>query len=142
MLRVAFDGYVEKFNARDYAGALGYWAPNFEVLVQNQVLCRTPDEFLKLYAFLHSFLDESIRVDRYLSDADNVFIEARVRVAGKRSLTRPMIEAAGFNAIMPIEPGEIHEIPQFIHYHLVGGKFSRVACVVSGNIASVAARAV
>lgn len=59
--------------------------------MQNQVLCRTPDEFLK---------------------------------------------TAGFNSLMPIEPGDIHKIPQFIHYHRVGGKYVKVACVVAGDIVS------
>jgi hypothetical protein len=134
MRREIFDEYLDKFNARDYAGALGFWAPDFELVVQQQVLCRSAADFRKFYGFLHTYIDESIAVDRFLSDERQLFLEARVRVAGKRDLTRAMIDAAGFDGFMPIAAGEVYEIPQFIHYHIEAGLFRRVSCLVAGPV--------
>lgn len=127
MNRSEFDLYLEKFNARDYLGFLEYYADKFE-LVFAGVSLKSRKEVLNFYAFLHHYLKETVIVDHFVSDENMIAIEARVRIEGVVDLSAEMIAASDYPGLLPLKAGEVVEIPQFIHYHIVDGKFVRVEC--------------
>lgn len=134
MLRATYDKYLNSFNGANYDEVLKFWAPEFVVYVGEDVLFDSPQSLKKTYAFLHSHVTEEILVDRYLSDNDSVFMEARVRITAKKELSQKAIEAEGLKWLAPIPAGVAFEIPQFIHYSLEDGKFKKGICLVSGPV--------
>ena len=129
MDRQTYDGYLAKFNARDYDGVLDYFAQDFEVSFAGYSL-RSRAAVLDFYRFLHSYIKETIVIDRFLSDDRTLVLEARVQLEGIRELTFEDAKRAGFERLAAPPPGVSLVIPQFIHYHLEGGKFVRALCAV------------
>ena len=127
MNRADYERYLACFNARDYEGVLGFWAPQFEANFAGVVL-RNGAELRRFYAFLHSYLDERIQVEDFIGDERLVALRAQVRIEGKRELTRDALVAAGFGGLHPIAPGQVIEMQQLILYRLEGGKFKQVYC--------------
>jgi hypothetical protein len=79
--RKDFDEYLSKFNSRDYQGFLNYFADQFEMIhVGGNLKCR--EAVLKFYRFLHSYIKESVMVDRLVMDQDMIAMEARVQIQG------------------------------------------------------------
>jgi hypothetical protein len=130
--RIAYERYAAAFAARDYDKVLSYWAPRFTATMQGETLFSTPEDLRRFYTYLHSFVDESIEVTHYLSDETAIFLEAIVRVAARRTMTRADIDRLGVASMLPIEQGTVLRIPQFVHYRLEKGKFVAVACLISG----------
>jgi hypothetical protein len=131
MNRQSYDRYLERFNARDYEGVLSYYAPQFEISFAGYTL-RTREAVLSFYGFLHQYVRESIVIDAFVSNDEMIAMEARVRLEGIRELTPAAARAAGFERLMVPRVGEVLEIPQFIHYHLRGGKIVKALCAVFG----------
>jgi hypothetical protein len=131
MNRQSYDQYLERFNARDYEGVLSYYAPQFEISFAGYTL-RTREAVLSFYGFLHQYVRESIVIDAFVSNDEMIAMEARVRLEGIRELTPAAARAAGFERLMVPRVGEVLEIPQFIHYHLRGGKIVKALCAVFG----------
>ena len=129
MTRREFDEYLNKFNARDYNGFLDYYAEPFE-LIHAGGRFTTREEVLKSYAFLHRYLQETIIVDRFVSDEKTVAIEARVRIEGIEDLTPEILAASDYPGFLPLKTGQVIEIPEFIHYHIENGKFTKVECKI------------
>jgi hypothetical protein len=129
MNRATYDAYLAKFNARDYRGVLEFYAPEFEVKFAD-VRLRTPDQLLAFYGFFHQFVNESISIDRFVSDERLLVLEARVRIVGVHDLSAAALRQAGYGGLVPIRAGQVVEIPQFIHYHLENGKFVKAVCAV------------
>jgi len=125
--RKDFDAYLDKFNSRDYQGFLDYYAGQFEMIHVAGNL-RSRDEVMQFYSFLHSYIKETVLVDRLVMDRDTIAMEARVQIEGIRELTPEAIAAAGYPRLRPLKVGETVVIPQFIHYHIVNGKFVKVEC--------------
>lgn len=84
---------------------LSYWAEDFDLLIPGLRL-RGPQQLLKFYGFLHSYLDEHITIDEYVSDERLLAIEARVRIEGRRELTAATLTAAGYGALYPLAAGQ------------------------------------
>lgn len=84
---------------------LSYRAEEFDLLIPGLRL-RGPQQLLKLYGFLHSYLDEHITIDEYVSDERLLAIEARVRIEGRRELTAATLTAAGYGALYPLAAGQ------------------------------------
>jgi len=82
----------------------------------------------KFYAFLHAYIKESVIVDRFVSDASTIALEARVRIEGVRELSPETVAASDYPKLKPLAVGQTAVIPQFIHYHLENGKFVKVVC--------------
>jgi len=127
-----FENYLQAFNERDYDAVLDFWTPEFQVIVQGEVLFDSPETLKKGYAFLHEHVSEEVLLDHYLADGDKIFMEARVRIKAFKTITEEAVSEAGINGIMPIEAGEEYDIPQYIHYHLKDGKFKLAVCMVVG----------
>lgn len=132
MNRAQYQQYLDSFNGMDYDKVLEFWAPEFCVYVQGQVLFDSPESLKRTYAFLHSHVTEEIFVKHFLSDDKAIFMEADVRITAKKTITQQALDEAGIKAIMPIDAGMAVDIPQFIHYHLEDGKFKTGVCLVSG----------
>ena len=129
MDRETYDRYLEKFNARDYNGVLDYWADNFELKFAG-VTIRNGEELLDFYSFLHSYIDESVEVKAFISDARMLCIEAVVHLRCNRDLPASEIERAGYPGLVAMTSGQVIELPQLIHYHLRDGKIVRGVCAV------------
>jgi hypothetical protein len=122
-----FDVYLAKFNNRDYKGFLDYFADTFEMIhVAGNLKSR--EEVKKFYHFLHSYIRETVMVDRLVMDRDTIAMEARVQIEGIKELTPEAIAASGYPRLKPLKVGEKAIIPQFIHYHIKNGKFVKVEC--------------
>jgi len=131
MTREEYDQYLLSFNGKDYSKVLEYWAPEFEVIVQGQLLFNSPETLVKTYGFLHDRVKEEVFVQEFMSDDDKIFMEAIVRITAKQTITAEDLEREGINGIMPIDAGTVVDIPQFIHYHLENGKFKKGVCLVN-----------
>ena len=127
MTREEFDVYLEKFNGRDYQGFLEYFADTFEMVHVGGSL-KSREAVKKFYAFLHAYIKESVIVDRFVSDASTIALEARVRIEGVRELSPETVAASDYPKLKPLAVGQTAVIPQFIHYHLENGKFVKVVC--------------
>lgn len=127
MTREEFDAYLKKFNSRDYDGFLDYFADEFE-LIHVGGSFKTRESVKKFYNFLHSYINESVIVDRFVSDEKNVVLEVRVQIEGVKELTPEAVAASDWPKLKPLTVGQIAVIPQFIHYHLENGKFVKVVC--------------
>jgi hypothetical protein len=125
--RPDFDVYLTKFNSRDYDGFLAYYADKFEMIHVGGNL-KSRDEVMKFYNFLHTYIRETVIVDRFVMDRNTIAMEARVRIEGIRELTREAIASSDYPRLTPLEVGQQIIIPQFIHYHLVNGKIVKVEC--------------
>jgi hypothetical protein len=129
--RERYDRYARTFNARDYDGVLEFWNPEFDIIVPGFVI-RTGSQLKDFYVFLHSYLTERVIVQKFLAGDDQVWLEAIVRIEGTRDLDAATLAAHGLQRFFPIAKGQVIDIPQFIHYELRGGKFSKVVCAVAG----------
>jgi len=125
--RLDFDAYLAKFNSRDYQGFLDYFADKFEMIHVGGNL-KSREEVMQFYNYLHSYIKETVIVDRLVMDRDTIAMEARVRIEGIRELTPEAVAASGYPRLKPLKVGETAIIPQFIHYHIVNGKFVKVEC--------------
>ena len=132
MNRNDYQHYLDSFNGRDYDKVLAFWAPQFVVTVQGEVLFDSPERLKQVYTFLHDHITEEIFVQHYLADGDKVFLEAIVRITANKTITAEALAAQNIRGIMPIEAGVAIDIPQFIHYHLENGRFKTGTCLVSG----------
>ena len=127
MKREEFDVYLQKFNGRDYKGFLDYFADEFEMIHVGGSF-KTRESVMKFYNFLHAYIKESVIVDRFVSDENNVVLEARVQIQGVKELTPEAVAASDWPKLKPLAVGQTAVIPQFIHYHLENGKFVKVVC--------------
>ena len=127
MLREDFDVYLTKFNGRDYKGFLDYFADDFEMIHVGGSL-KTRDAVMKFYNFLHAYIEESVIVDRFVSDEHTIALEVRVQIKGVKELSPEAVAASDYPKLTPLTVGQTAVIPQFIHYHLEKGKFVKVVC--------------
>jgi hypothetical protein len=129
MDRAGYQRYIDSFNARDYDAVLAHYAERFELVFAGYVF-RTADEVRQLYTFLHSYINESLTVRSFVSDASMVALEADVRLEAVRDLTREALAARGLDRLVTLRAGDVALIPQFIHYHLEHGKIVRALCAI------------
>jgi hypothetical protein len=127
MTREEFEVYLKKFNSRDYKGFLDYFADEFEMVHVGGSL-KSRESVMKFYNFLHAYIKESVIVDRFVSDENNVVLEVRVQIQGVKELTPEAVAASDYPKLKPLTVGQTAVIPQFIHYHLEKGKFVKVVC--------------
>lgn len=125
--RSDFDAYLDKFNSRDYEGFLDYYADQFEMIHVGGNL-KSREEVMRFYDFLHSYIKETVMVDRFVMDSNTIAMEARVQIEGIKELTAEAIASSDYPQLTPLRVGQIVTIPQFIHYHIVNGKFVKVEC--------------
>jgi len=127
MTHEEFDVYLKKFNSRDYNGFLDYFADEFEMIHVGGSF-KTRESVMKFYSFLHTYVKESVIVDRFVSDEYTIALEVRVQIEGVKALSPEAVAASDWPKLKPLAVGQIAVIPQFIHYHLQNGKFVKVVC--------------
>ncbi|MFB0612737.1 nuclear transport factor 2 family protein [Aurantiacibacter poecillastricola] len=131
MTREDYDRYAEAFNARDYDAVFDFYADNPEMAFFG-IEIRTREQLRDFYTFLHSYVRESITVEKFASSDELVAVEGVIRVEAFKDLTREELDARGLEQFFPIVAGEVQEMRQYIHYHMRGGKIASVGCAIVG----------
>lgn len=131
MTRDDYDRYVQAFNARDYDAVFDFYADNPRLAFFG-VEITTREELKRFYTFLHTYVKESVRVERFASSDELAAVEGVVRVEGIKDLTAEDLTARGLDQLFPIRTGEVQEMRQYIHYHLKNGKIESVGCAIVG----------
>jgi hypothetical protein len=127
--RAAYEDYLAKFNACDYAGFFAYYGEDPDLSFFGVTL-RSLAEVERFYAFLHAHARETIRVTRFAANEELVAVEVVVRIEGLRTLTVEMLTEAGYPQLHPLAAGEVIEMEQMIHYRLRGGRIASVRCAI------------
>jgi hypothetical protein len=127
--RAAYDRYLAAFNARDYDGVADFYVdpPSMEFF---GIKITSRAELKDFYAWLHDNVDENVRVLNFAASETCTAIDAIVRIAAKKDLTREALDAKGATGFFPIEAGVVQEIRQFIFYTIKGGRIEKVECAL------------
>lgn len=130
MERADYERYAQAFNDRDYDYVLDFYAPGARISFFGIDLSER-EAFKRFYAFLHSYVKESVVIERFASSDELVALEGVIRVEGLRDLTADILKAEGLEQFFPIAKGEVQEMRQYIHYHIEDGKFTSVGCTMA-----------
>ena len=129
MTRADYEDYLRCFNARDYDGVFAFYGPDPELSFFGVTL-RSLAEVKRFYGFLHAHVTETITLKRFAASDELVALEAGVRIEAMRDLTAEALAAEGYEQFHPMHAGDVIEMEQMIHYHLIDGKFSSVRCAL------------
>jgi hypothetical protein len=129
MDRARYEQYAAAFNARDYDRVFDFYVehPTIDFF---GVHIRSRADLKRFYGFLHTYVRETVRVEKFAASEELVALEAIVRVEGIRDLDRATLEAHGYGGLQPIRAGEVQEMRQYIHYYLQGERFTGVGCAI------------
>jgi len=130
MERADYERYAQAFNDRDYDQVLDFYAPDARIGFFGIDLSDR-EAFKRFYKFLHSYVKETVTVEKFASSDELVALEGVIRVEGLRDLTADILKAEGLEQFFPIAKGEVQEMRQYIHYHLADGKFTSVGCAIA-----------
>lgn len=130
MTREDYERYAAAFNARDYDAVFDFYAERPRMAFFG-IEITTCDQLRQFYTFLHSYVRETIRIERFASSDELAAVEGVIRIEGTSDLTREILDANGMEQFFPIRAGEVQEIRQMIHYHLKEGKIESVACALA-----------
>lgn len=129
MTRAEYERYAAAFNAREYDMVYDFYAPGARLAFFGVEL-KTREAFRDFYGFLHSYVKESLTIERFAASEELVALEGIIRVEAVRDLTAETLAARGLTQFFPIKQGEVQEMRQYIHYHVEGGKFTAVGCAI------------
>lgn len=129
MTRDDYERYAAAFNARDYDAVYDFYAPGARIAFFGVDL-GSRAAFKRFYGFLHDYVDETLSVDRFAASDQLVALEGVIRIAARRDLDAPTLQAEGLDQFFPIRAGEVQELRQFIHYHVQDGRFTAVHCAI------------
>jgi SnoaL-like domain len=129
MTREDYERYAAAFNARDYDAVFDFYAENprmafFGIEITNR------DQLKAFYSFLHSYVTETIAIEKFAGSDELAAVEGIIRIEAFRDLTREDLDANGMQAFFPIAKGEVQQMRQYIHYHLTSGKIASVGCAI------------
>lgn len=129
MTREDYERYVAAFNARDYDTVFDFYAEHPKMAFFG-VEITTRQELKDFYSFLHTYVKETVVIERFAGSDEMAAVEGIVRVEGIANLTREELDAKGLDQFFPITKGEVQEMRQYIHYHLKDGKIESVGCAL------------
>lgn len=129
MTREDYERYAAAFNARDYDTVFDFYAERPKMAFFG-VEITTRQELKDFYSFLHTYVRETVIIERFAGSDELAAVEGIVRVEGIADLTREELDAKGLDQFFPITKGEVQEMRQYIHYHLKGGKIESVGCAL------------
>lgn len=129
MSREDYEAYAAAFNARDYDAVFDFYAENPRMAFFG-IEITTRQQLRDFYSFLHSFVTETITIERFASSDELAAVEGIIRIEAFADLTREVLDANGMQQFYPIAKGEVQEMRQYIHYHLTGGKIASVGCAI------------
>jgi hypothetical protein len=130
MTREDYDRYVAAFNARDYDTVFDFYTDKPRMAFFG-IEITTRDQLKDFYGFMHSYVKETVTVERFAASKDLAAIEAMVLIEATDDLTREILDARGMQQFFPIAKGEVQEMHQYIHYHLKNGKIEAVGCALA-----------
>jgi len=129
MTREDYERYVAAFNARDYDAVFDFYAEKPRMAFFG-VEITTREQLKQFYGFLHTYVRETVRIERFAGSDELAAVEGIVRVEGIKDLTREELAARKLDQFFPITTGEVQEMRQYIHYHLKDGKIESVGCAI------------
>lgn len=131
--RAAYDRYLGAFNAKDYDGVADFYVdpPRMEFF---GIVITSRQELKDFYAWLHSFVKESVTLRNFAASETCTACDAIVRIEAVRDLTREELDARGATGFFPIAKGEVQEIRQFIFYTVRNGKIEKVEAALPPQI--------
>ena len=129
MTREDYERYVAAFNARDYDIVFDFYVERPRMAFFG-IEISTRDQLKEFYGFLHRFVKETVRIERFAASDELAAVEGIVRVEGIADLTPDMLAERGLDQLFPIAKGEVQEMRQYIHYHLRDGKIESVGCAL------------
>lgn len=129
MTRDDYERYAAAFNARDYDAVFDFYADNPRMAFFG-IEITTRDQLKAFYSFLHSYVTETIEIEKFAGSDELVAVEGIIRIEAYRDLTREDLDANGMQAFFPISKGEVQVMRQYIHYHLDHGKIASVGCAI------------
>ena len=130
MTREDYERYVAAFNARDYDAVFDFYAESPRMAFFG-IEITTRDQLKEFYSFLHTYVRETVAVERFAGSDELAAVEGIVRIEGVKDLTREVLDAHGMQQFFPIRAGEVQEMRQYIHYHLKDGKIESVGCALA-----------
>lgn len=127
--RAGYDRYLAAFNARNYDAVADFYVdpPRMDFF---GIVITSRADLKGFYAWLHDHVDEQVRVLNFAAGETCTAIDAVVRIAARKDLTRAALDARGATGFFPIRAGEVQEIRQFIFYTTRGGRIARVECAL------------
>lgn len=127
--RAGYDRYLAAFNAHDYDSVADFYVdpPRMEFF---GIVITSRQELKDFYAWLHDNVEETVRILNFAASETCTAIDAIVRIAAKKDLTREALDARGATGFFPIKAGVVQEIRQFIFYTTKGGKIEKVECAL------------
>ncbi|WP_395397324.1 nuclear transport factor 2 family protein [Novosphingobium sp. BL-8A] len=129
MTREDYERYAAAFNARDYDAVYDFYAPGARLAFFGVELASRA-AFKRFYSFLHSYVDETLTIERFAGSDELVALEGVIRIEARRDLDAETLKEEGLDQFFPIRAGEVQELRQFIHYHVDKGGFSGVQCAL------------
>ena len=130
MTREDYERYAAAFNARDYDTVFDFYAERPKMAFFG-IEITTREQLKDFYGFLHSFVKETVAVERFAGSEELAAVEGIVRVEGVADLTPEILAERGMDQFFPIAKGEVQEMRQYIHYHLKDGKIESVGCALT-----------
>lgn len=129
MTREDYERYVAAFNGRDYDTVFDFYVERPRMAFFG-IEITTRDQLKDFYGFLHRFVRETVRIERFAGSDELAAVEGIVRVEGTVDLTPDILAERGLDQLFPIAKGEVQEMRQYIHYHLRDGKIESVGCAL------------
>tara|TARA_A100001391_G_scaffold1033_5_gene1468 strand:+ start:24961 stop:25353 length:393 start_codon:yes stop_codon:yes gene_type:complete len=129
MTREDYERYVEAFNTRDYDAVFDFYTDTPKMAFFG-IEITTREQLRQFYSFLHSYVRETVQIEKFASSDELAAVEGLIRIECFRDLTREALDANGMEQFFPIKEGEVQEMRQYIHYHLEGGKIASVGCAL------------
>lgn len=129
MTREDYERYAAAFNARDYDTVFDFYAERPRMAFFG-IEITTRHQLKEFYGFLHQYVKETVRIERFAGSDELAAVEGIVRVEGIKDLTPELLAERGMSQFFPIMTGEVQEMRQYIHYHLKDGKIENVGCAL------------
>ena len=129
MTRDDYERYVAAFNARDYDAVFDFYAENPRMAFFG-IEITTRQQLRDFYSFLHTYVRETITIEKFASSDELAAVEGIIRIEAFRELRREVLDANGMQQFFPVALGEVQEMRQYIHYHLEDGKIANVGCAI------------
>ena len=129
LTREDYNRYAEAFNARDYDAVFDFYAEDPEMAFFG-IEIRTRQQLRDFYSFLHTYVRETITVEKFASSGELAAVEGVIRIEAFKGLTREKLDAHGMQQFFPISAGDVQEMRQYIHYHRKDGKIVSVGCAI------------
>ena len=129
MTREDYERYVQAFNTRDYDAVFDFYTDTPKMAFFG-IEITTRQQLREFYSFLHSYVRETVEIEKFASSSELAAVEGLIRIECFRDLTREDLDANGMEQFFPIKAGEVQEMRQYIHYHLEGGKIASVGCAL------------